>query len=87
MAEGIIINYRRGRRTQKTNQMVIEFDDVDKEKAESMVGKKVVYETPGKEKKQIKGEITATHGGKGAVRALFERGLPGQAIGDKVKLE
>ena len=86
MSEGIIINYRRGRKTQKTNQMIIEFDGVDKEKAKELVGKTVIYTTPGKEQKVIKGQVTAAHGGKGAVRALFERGLPGQAIGDKVKL-
>ncbi len=83
--EGVIINYRRGRKTQTTNQMVIDFG-VDKVKAESLVGKEVIYTCEGKEKKQIKGKVTFTHGSKGAVRVLFETGMPGQAIGGKVTL-
>lgn len=83
--EGIIINYRRGRRTQTTNQMVIAVPGVDsKEKAESLVGKTVVYTCEGKNQKEIKGTVKAAHGSKGAVRALFETGMPGQAIGGKI---
>lgn len=84
--EGVIINYRRGRKTQTTNQMVISFEGVDKEKATSLVGKEVIYTCEGKAKKLIKGKVTSTHGSKGAVRVLFETGMPGQAIGGKVTL-
>ncbi len=86
--EGIIVNYRRGRKTQTTNQMVILASGVeDKDKAKALVGKKVIYTCTGKTKKEIVGKITAIHGGKGAVRALFETGMPGQAIGTKVRIE
>jgi large subunit ribosomal protein L35Ae len=85
--EGIIVNYRRGRKTQKTNQMIILVPGYDKEKAQKLVGKEVVYTTEGKQKKQIKGKITSVHGNKGAVRALFERGMPGQAIGQKIEVK
>jgi len=85
--EGIIINYRRGRKTQTTNQMIVQVPEVDtKEKAEELVGKTVVYECVGKDKKEIKGKVTFAHGGKGAVRVLFEKGMPGQAIGQTVRL-
>lgn len=84
--EGIIVNYRRGRKTQTTNQMVIQFPKVDKIQAEKLVGKTVTYECVGKAKKEIKGEITAVHGNSGAVRAHFETGMPGQSIGQKVRL-
>ena len=84
--EGIIVNYRRGRKTQTTNQMVIIVEGVDdKKKAEALIGKAVVYDCVGKVKKQITGKVTAIHGGKGAVRALFETGMPGQAIGTVVR--
>lgn len=87
MVEGLIINYRRGRKTQTTNQMIIVVPGVDsKEKAESLVGKSVVYTCEGKEGKKIKGKVQAVHGGKGAVRALFEKGMPGQAIGGKISI-
>ena len=82
--EGIIINYRRGRKTQKTNQLIVTVAGYDREAAKSLVGKSVVYTCEGKNKKQIKGEVKSTHGSKGAVRVLFERGIPGQAIGSKV---
>ena len=83
--EAIIKNFRRGRTTQTDNQMVLIIEGIDKEKAKSLVGKKVSWKSPAG--KEIKGEVRATHGTKGAVRALFERGMPGQAIGTKVNIE
>lgn len=85
--EGIVINYRRSRKTQTTNQMIVIVSGVDtKEKASGLVGKSVVYVCEGKAKKEIKGTVSAAHGAKGAVRVLFETGMPGQAIGAKVKV-
>ena len=85
--EATIINFKRGRKTQTTNQMIIQALGVDKVKAESLVGKKVVYQCVGKDKKQISGEIRAAHGNSGAMRVLFEQGMPGQAIGQKVEVK
>lgn len=84
--EGIIINYRRGRKTQTTNQMIVLIPGVDKKKAETLVGKEVTYICTGKAKKEIKGKVSAAHGNKGAIRVHFETGMPGQAIGTKVRL-
>lgn len=56
-----------------------------KEKAEELVGKKVTWKSASG--KEIVGEIKAPHGNSGCVRAIFERGLPGQAIATKVKVE
>lgn len=81
----VIVNYRRGRRTQRTNQMVIDVtDSTSKEDAEKLLGKKVSWTSPGG--KKIEGEVTRIHGGKGNIVARFERGLPGQAIGTEVEL-
>ena len=80
--EGRIVNYRRGRKTQTTNQMIVEIENVDKEAALKLVGKTAVYTCEGKNKTQIKGKVTAAHGNKGAIRVHFETGMPGQAIGD-----
>lgn len=85
--EGIIINYRRGRRTQTTNQMIVMVPDVDKEQASKLVGKTAVYTCEGKAKKEIKGTVSSIHGNKGAVRVLFEKGMPGQAIGGKISIK
>lgn len=83
--EGRIVNYRRNRNSQTTNHLVIAVEDVDnKEKASKLVGKKVVYHTG---KKDMIGKINAIHGNSGALRAVFETGMPGQCLGKKVKIE
>jgi len=57
-----------------------------KAEAEKLVGKKAVWTTPSG--KKIEGKISATHGGNGAVRAIFaEKGLPGQALGKQLDIE
>lgn len=81
--EGVIKNFRRGRKTQTTNQMIVVIKGVDKkEKAAELVGKSVVWKSPAG--KEIKGEVRSAHGNSGALRILFEKGMPGQAIGNKV---
>ncbi len=87
MVEGVVVNFRRGRKTQKTNQMIILVPGYDAKKAEGLIGKEVIYVTEGKNKKEIKGKVTALHGRKGALRVLFEKGMPGQAIGKRVVIK
>lgn len=82
--EAIITSFRRGRHTQYTNQMIVDAD-TSKEKSKSLIGKKVVWTSPAK--KEIKGEIKSTHGNKGCLRVHFEKGMPGQSIGTKIKIE
>jgi len=83
--EGVIVNFRMGRHHQTDNQMVISVKDVSKDKAKELVGKKVVWTSPAG--KEIKGKVSALHGNKGAVRAIFEKGMPGQSVGNKVRIE
>jgi large subunit ribosomal protein L35Ae len=82
----IIVNFRMGRHHQYGNQMIVKAETVEtREKAEKLVGKKVVWTSPAS--KEISGEIRSAHGSKGAVRVLFETGMPGQAVGAKVTLK
>jgi large subunit ribosomal protein L35Ae len=82
---GVINNFRMSRKRTSHAHMVVIVDGIDsKEKAEKLVGKKVIYNTG---KKDMAGEVAAPHGRKGAVRVIFEKGMPGQAIGGKVKIE
>ena len=84
--EGIIKNYRRGVRTINMQQAVIEISGVaDKKKANSLAGKEVSWKSVAG--KEIRGKILSAHGSRGAVRARFERGLPGQAVGQKVMVK
>ena len=84
--KGIVMNYRRGRHTQNPHQMIIKVEGINsREEAEKLVGKEVVWKSPSG--KELRGKITAPHGNKGAVRARFEKGLPGQAIGTEVEIK
>jgi len=83
--KGIITSYRRGRRTQKTNHILIKVEGVSTaEQAKKLVGKKVEWTTPSG--KKMIGKIYRLHGGKCILRARFSRGLQGQAIGTEVKV-
>ena len=84
--EGTVVNYRQGRHTQNTSQMIIKVAGVEKKQdAEKLKGKKVVWKSPvGKE---MIGRVLSAHGNKGAIRAKFDKGLPGQSIGKRVQIE
>ncbi len=83
--KGLIVSYRRGRHTVHQRQMLLKIDSVvSKEEASKLVGKEVIWASPSG--KQIKGKVSFPHGSKGVVRVIFERGLPGQAIGTKAEV-
>ena len=85
MVKAIVLSFRRGRRTARTNQIIVEVPNITSRKAAArFIGKKVVWETPGG--KRLKGVVTAPHGNRGRLRIRFERGLPGQIIGEKVEI-
>ena len=84
--EGVIVNFRRGRHTVHTTHMIVQVADVDsKEKARALVGKSVVWASSAKN--EIKGRVAKEHGRNGALRVIFQRGMPGQSIGQKVAIE
>jgi large subunit ribosomal protein L35Ae len=88
MVNATVVQFRRGRKTFKPKHFLIEVDGVDnREKATKYVGKSVSWTSPGKEPKVITGKISSAHGNNGVLRALFEKGLPGQSIGNEVKIE
>jgi large subunit ribosomal protein L35Ae len=88
MTKGKIIQFRRGRKTIKEKHFLIELDGVLKRAdAEKFIGKEVEWTSPGKHKKIIKGKVSGAHGKKGIVRAIFEKGLPGQSITTEVEIE
>jgi large subunit ribosomal protein L35Ae len=84
--EAIINSYRHGRKTQNPDQViVITATSTDREKAAKLVGRSLIYMTSSG--KKMVGKITAPHGNKGAVRVMFDTGMPGQCIGQKVTIE
>ena len=83
--EAVICNFRRGRHSQKPKHMILRVEGLDsRKKAEKLLGKKVVWTSASG--KKLHGEIRALHGNSGCVRAIFEHGLPGQALGAKLKI-
>ncbi|MBS3119732.1 50S ribosomal protein L35ae [Candidatus Woesearchaeota archaeon] len=86
MVDGKITSYRRGKHTQYTNQMVLQVRGIDSlEKAQGLVGKGVIWTSPAK--KNLVGRITRTHGTNGALLARFQIGMPGQSLGQNVRIE
>jgi ribosomal protein L35AE/L33A len=83
--EAIVMHFRQGRHHQNPKQMILKIAD-SAEEAEKVIGKTVSWTSPAG--KEIKGKISALHGRKGNVRAIFtDAGLPGQSLGQKIKIE
>ena len=86
MTTGRLIQFRRGRHTIKERHYLIEIpESTDREKAAKFVGKQVEWKS--KAGKIIKGKVSSPHGNKGVVRAIFEKGLPGQAMTQSVEIK
>ena len=84
--EGLVLNFRGGKHTKYDNHMIVRVEGFDdREASKKLISKEVVWKSPAG--KEIKGKIANLHGNKGAVRVIFEKGMPGQAIGTKVKVE
>ncbi|MEM2707597.1 MAG: 50S ribosomal protein L35ae, partial [Candidatus Pacearchaeota archaeon] len=61
-------------------------EGLSKEELKKLIGKKVIWESKGKKKKIIEGIIKRFHGNKTTLLAHFNKGLPGQVLGSKVKI-
>ncbi len=84
-AKATILSYRGSRKTRRMNQMLIEVEGADsKTKASAYIGRRVVWKTPSG--RLIYGKITHAHGSKGVLRARFPKGLPGEALGKKARV-
>jgi len=81
-----IKNFRGSHKTQKNNHMIIIVPKVEnKEQAAKLVGKEVIWTSP--KGNNINGKVASAHGNSGAIRVIFEKGLPGQSLGTKVEVK
>lgn len=79
------MHFRQGRHHVNSKQMILKVAD-NVEGAETFISKIVTWTSPSG--KEIKGKISALHGKNGNVRAIFsDKGLPGQSLGQKIKVE
>ena len=70
----------------KEKHFIIEIEgSKNREDAQKFVGKNVEWKSPAG--KVIKGKIAGAHGNKGVVRAIFEKGLPGQSVTTPVEIK
>ena len=82
--DGIIVQFRRSRHRIKERHYLLDLGFASREEAQKSIGKTVTWKSPSG--KAIVGTISDAHGNKGLVRAIFERGLPGQAITNAIEL-
>ena len=81
-----IVSFRRGRRTYTPRHFIVQIEGIEtKKEAEKFIGKAIEWKSP--TSRIIKGKIASTHGNKGLLRAIFEKGLPGQAINTEAFVE
>ncbi len=84
--KGKVLQFRRGRHTVHEKHFILEVEGVKtKEEAKKLAGRNVEWKSPAG--KIIKGKISDSHGNKGMARAIFEKGLPGQAVGTEVEVK
>ncbi len=83
--KAMVVQFRRGRKTYKPRHFILDVGAKNRTDAEKFVGKDVEWKSPAG--KIIKGKIASPHGNKGMVRAIFERGLPGQAVTTDVEVK
>ena len=82
--KGIIVQFRRVRHNVHERHYLLDVDLTTREEAKKMQGKTVTWKSSAGT--LIKGTISDADGNKGLVRALFERGLPGQAVTESVEI-
>jgi len=83
--KGKVIQFRRGRKNYRPKHFILDVGTKKREDAEKMIGKEVEWLSPAG--KKIKGKISGAHGNNGLVRAIFEKGLPGQARNQEVEIK
>tara|TARA_Y100000310_G_scaffold332053_1_gene406865 strand:+ start:479 stop:736 length:258 start_codon:yes stop_codon:yes gene_type:complete len=80
-----VIQFRRGLKRIHERHFILDVSVKTREEASKFVGKEVEWTSPAG--KKIKGKISSAHGNNGKVRAIFEKGLPGQAKNDEVEVK
>jgi large subunit ribosomal protein L35Ae len=83
--KGKVVQFRRGLKRIHERHFILDVNASSKEDAAKFAGKEVVWTSPAG--KKIKGKISVSHGNKGLVRAIFEKGLPGQARNTEVAID
>ena len=84
MTKALFIGYSRGRHTQKSHHILVKIEQFDDKGAAEFIGRKVTWESPSGN--ILTGKIVNIRGGNGVLKAIFKKGLPGQAIGKELNI-
>lgn len=79
---GVVLNYRLGRKSQRPKQCIIKVLGVEAWESKRLIGWKVGWPL---DDPKIFGRVTGHHGRKGTLKAKFKKGVPGQALGGRVR--
>ena len=80
---GIILGYRRGPKSQRNRECLLKVLDVEPGASSRLIGWQVGWPI---DKPSIFGYISKPHGKTGTMRVKYKKGLPGQALGTKVRI-
>jgi len=80
---GVITNYRRGPKSQRNRECLLKVLDIESNESSKLIGWRVGWPL---DEPRLYGVISRTHGRTGTLRVKFKRGLPGQALGTKVRI-
>lgn len=83
--KGILVQFRRSRTRIHERHYLLDLGITSREEAKKMAGKEVSWKSPAG--KIINGKISDAHGNNGLVRAIFEKGLPGQAVTTEIEVK
>ncbi len=83
--KGIVVQFRRSRHRIHERHYLLDLGLTSRDEAKKMAGKYVSWKSSAG--KIINGKISDAHGTKGLVRAIFETGLPGQAVTTEVEVK
>jgi large subunit ribosomal protein L35Ae len=80
-----IVDYSGGRHTVNHKQVILSVPGSSSKKdADKLVGKSVVWTSPAG--KKISGHVSHSHGSLGKVKAVMQKGMPGQAVGQDAEV-
>lgn len=87
MTKAKVVNFRRSLKHIVVRHFILDAGCKNKEEALKLIGKNVEWKSPAG--RILKGKVASSHGSKGLIRAIFERGesLPGQAINTECEVK
>ncbi|MEM0465293.1 MAG: 50S ribosomal protein L35ae [Candidatus Pacearchaeota archaeon] len=85
MTKAKVVQFRRGLKRIHEKHFILNVGAKSREDAKKFIGKEVIWTSPAG--KKIYGKISSPHGNKGLVRAIFVKGLPGQARNTEVEVK